>query len=98
MEEGRAPKNKAVALRYDPDQDQAPRVVAKGQGHIADRIIELAREHNIPIQPDPDLVEVLAAMELGELIPEDMYAAVAEILAFVYRMNKKAKSLEDRFK
>lgn len=85
-------RKRAVAIRYDPGVDAAPRVVAKGQGHVAQRIIELAREHEIPIHEDPDLVEVLAALELGELIPEEMYTALVEILAFLYQANKRAKT------
>lgn len=87
------PRKKAVALRYHPDEDSAPRVVGKGQGVLAARILEIARENNIPIQEDPDLVEVLAALELGQLIPEDLYAALAEILSFLYRMNRRAKPI-----
>lgn len=85
------PRKKAVALRYDPEQDPAPRVVAKGQGVIADKILEIAHEHDIPIRQDSDLLEILAALDIGKLIPETMYAAVAEILAFLYRVNHKAK-------
>jgi flagellar biosynthesis protein len=85
------PRKKAVALRYNPGEDPAPRVVGKGQGVIAERIMEIAREHDIPIHEDPDLVELLAALELGQLIPEEMYAALAEILAFLYRLNRRAK-------
>lgn len=84
-------RKKAVALRYDPEQEPAPRVVAKGRGVIAEKIIELAKEHRIPIHEDSDLVEILAALDLGKLIPEQMYAAVAEILAFLYRVNSDAK-------
>ncbi|MBK7497086.1 MAG: EscU/YscU/HrcU family type III secretion system export apparatus switch protein [Candidatus Omnitrophica bacterium] len=85
------PRKRAVALRYDPVEDPAPRLVAKGQGHVAERILEIAREHGIHIQEDPDLVEVLAALDLGQLIPEELYEALAEILAFIYRLNRLAK-------
>ena len=91
MEMKEIPRKKAVALRYNPAEDPAPRVVGKGQGVIAERIMEIAREHDIPIHEDPDLVELLAALELGQLIPEEMYAALAEILAFLYRLNRRAK-------
>jgi flagellar biosynthesis protein len=84
-------RKKAVALRYDPGQDPAPRLVAKGQGHIAERIIQIAQEHGVHVQEDPDLVELLAALDLGQLIPEELYAALAEILAFIYRLNRRAK-------
>ncbi|KXK33990.1 EscU/YscU/HrcU family type III secretion system export apparatus switch protein [bacterium] len=85
------PRKRAVALRYDPVEDPAPRLVAKGQGHVAERILEIAREHGIHIHEDPDLVEVLAALDLGQLIPEELYEALAEILAFIYRLNRLAK-------
>ncbi len=78
-------------MRYDPVEDPAPRLVAKGQGHVAERILEIAREHGIHIHEDPDLVEVLAALDLGQLIPEELYEALAEILAFIYRLNRLAK-------
>jgi len=86
-------RKKAVALRYDPDQESAPRVVGKGQGVIAEKILEIARLHDIPIHEDPDLVEVLAALELGRLIPEELYGALAEILAFLYKLNGKGKPI-----
>lgn len=82
------PKRKrAVALRYDSASGEAPTVSAKGQGQIAERIIALAEEHNVPLYEDPDLVEVLSSIDLGREIPADLYKAVAEVLAFVYRMN-----------
>jgi flagellar biosynthesis protein len=84
------PRKKAVAIRYDPQQDAAPRVVGKGQGAIAESILRIAQEHDIPVHEDADLVEVLAVLELGQLIPEQLYGALAEILAFLYRMNRKA--------
>jgi len=77
----------AVALRYRDDKESAPRVIAKGRGAVAQRILELAREHNIPIRDDPDLVQMLAQLDLGEVIPAELYPAVAEVLAYVYRMN-----------
>ena len=86
-------KNKqAVALTYDKDKDQAPRVTAKGKGYIAEQIIELAREHNVEIRQDSDLVNILAKIELNTPIPVEAYAAVAEILSYIYRANKAAGS------
>ncbi len=79
----------AVALGYDADKDSVPSVVAKGSGQVAARIIELAQEHNIPIRKDEDLVLALAELDLGEVIPAELYPAVAEVLAYVYRMNGK---------
>ena len=78
---------KAVALTYDKQKDDAPRVVAKGQGQVAKNIIELAKKHDIPIKDDPDLIEVLSSLEINEDIPSEIYVAVAELLAFVYSAN-----------
>ena len=82
-------KKKAVALRYDVTQDTSPKVVAKGTGEIAAKIIALAKEHGIPLQEDADLVEILAKLDLNADIPPDTYLVVAEILAFIYRANTK---------
>ncbi|MEW6328012.1 MAG: EscU/YscU/HrcU family type III secretion system export apparatus switch protein [Thermodesulfobacteriota bacterium] len=78
---------RAVSLKYEPVKDRAPKVTAKGQGVIADKIIALAKENNIPIHEDPDLVEILSKLDLEEEVPPTVYILVAEILAFVYRMN-----------
>lgn len=82
-------RRKAVALRYHSGEDSAPVVIAKGAGTIAERIMELARKHDIPLYQDPDLVTVLTTIDLGNAIPPEMYQAVAEILAFVYKINRK---------
>jgi flagellar biosynthesis protein len=79
----------AVALRYDEDREAAPRVLAKGRGRVAEKILELARERDIPIREDPDLVEMLAKLDTGSLIPTELYPAVAEVLAFIYRQNRR---------
>jgi flagellar biosynthesis protein len=90
----RGPKNevKRSLARYDHPRDPAPRVVAKGQGRIAEKILEIAREHRIPIHEDPDLVEVWAKIELDRAIPPELYQAVAEVLAFLYRLNAGKKA------
>jgi flagellar biosynthesis protein len=80
---------KAAALRYQHRVDNAPVVVAKGRGIIAERIIEIAKEHNIPLKSDPALIEVLSKLDLDQEIPGDLYRAVAEVLAYVYKMTKK---------
>jgi len=80
---------KAVALKYDKTRDGAPKVTAKGKGRVAENIIELAREHGIPVKDDPDLVEVLSSLELDQEIPSEIYVAVAELLAFVYSANSE---------
>jgi flagellar biosynthesis protein len=78
---------KAIALKYKPGDDHAPRVTAKGTGRLAERIIEMARQHGIPVKDDPDLVEVLSRLDLHDEIPPELYVVVAELLAFVYRLN-----------
>lgn len=82
------PQKKAVALKYDQERDTAPRLVGKGVGLMADKIIALAEEHGIPIQPDSDLVEILSHLNLNQEIPPETYVLVAEILAFIYRTNQ----------
>lgn len=81
---------KAVALRYLRRQDAAPRVVAKGRGWLAERILQLAREHNVPVHRDSDLVEVLIKLDVGQTIPAELYKVVAEVLAYIYLVNKRA--------
>jgi len=82
---------KAVALKYDNESGAAPVVVASGQGDIAERIIELAQEAGLHITTDPDLSELLAQIPIGHEIPEELYQAVAEVLAYVYRLNGQAR-------
>lgn len=83
------PRRKTVALRYDPERDSAPLLVAKGQGYIAERIIALAQEHGIHVQHDPALVELLMEVELDQQIPPQLYKAVAKVLGTVYRVNQR---------
>eukprot|EP00752_Nemacystus_decipiens_P000620 g620.t1 len=83
-----APEKKAVALAYAPETaDSAPTVSASGEGALAERIIQTAREAGVPIQEDADLVELLAATEVGDEIPVEAFIAVAEILRYVYQAN-----------
>ena len=77
----------AVALRHLKGRDDAPRVVAKGRGSVADRILDLARAHGVPVHRDTDLAEVLVRLDLGEWVPPELYKAVAEVLAYLYKMN-----------
>ncbi len=79
---------KAVALKYDKDKDHAPKVIAKGRGEISDKILEIARAHNLPLYEDNNLIQILEALELEAEIPPELYRAVAEVLAFIYRLNK----------
>ncbi|MBF0118074.1 MAG: EscU/YscU/HrcU family type III secretion system export apparatus switch protein [Desulfobacterales bacterium] len=83
---------KAVALKYQAGKDKAPKLTAKGSGIVAEKIIEIAKEHNIPIKNDPDLIEVLSKIDINEEIPPNVYVAVAELLAFAYSVNRKKKS------
>jgi flagellar biosynthesis protein len=76
---------RVAALRYDHPKDRAPKLVAHGQGHVAERILALAREHGIPVHEDRELVEVLARLDLEDDIPGEVYQVVAEILSFLYR-------------
>lgn len=78
----------AIALRYDSDKESAPRVLAKGKGMIADNILEKAKELDIPIQKDASLAELLGKLEVNETIPEELYSAVAEVFAFIYRVDQ----------
>lgn len=80
---------RAVALRYDKNRAASPEVVASGKGKIAEKIIAAAREAGIYIKEDPDLLELLARVPVGQEIPMELYQAVAELLVFVYRVNKR---------
>ena len=87
---------KAAAIKYDKKKGIAPRVVAKGKGETAQKIISLAKEHDLPIRKDEDLVELLSKVELDKEVPENLYKAVAEVFAFVYKMtNKDSKTIID---
>ena len=78
---------KAVALKYNGKKDKAPRVVAKGRGAIAEKIIDIAKEHHVPLYEDKNLIQILEALDLETEVPPDLYRAVAEVLAFIYRLN-----------
>jgi flagellar biosynthesis protein len=80
---------KAVALKYTPEME-APTVTAKGQGLVADKIIQLAKANDVPLQEDPSLVEVLSKLDIDQQIPPDLYQLVAEILTFIYRTDRRA--------
>lgn len=79
----------AVALRYQPKSDHAPRLVAAGRGYLADKILELAQRYGIPVRQDRNLLQVLSRLDLNQEIPPEVYQAVAEILAFVYRLSSR---------
>ena len=82
-------KKKAVALGYNRSQDNAPKVLASGAGEIANKIISLAKEHDIPIKEDPDLIDILSKVEVDQEIPPNLYKAVAEIFSFLYKITNK---------
>ncbi|MGD9009592.1 MAG: EscU/YscU/HrcU family type III secretion system export apparatus switch protein [Desulfobacteraceae bacterium] len=81
---------KAAALRYDQARDAAPRVVAKGRGKLAEKIVAVAQSNQIPLVQDENLMQMLDLLELDTQIPPELYQAVAEILAFVYRLNHES--------
>jgi len=90
-EEEQNTPNNVVALQYDGSS--APRVTAKGRGEIAERILALAQENDIPLHEDPDLVTLLSQLDLGMEIPTNLYVAVAEVLAFTYMMSGRSSPL-----
>ena len=82
----------AVALRWDEAARRAPAVVAKGRGEIAERILAVARAHDLPVEENADLLPLLAACDVGEEIPVELYRAVAELLAWLARLNASLAS------
>ncbi|NPA48687.1 MAG: hypothetical protein GXO20_01775 [Thermodesulfobacteria bacterium] len=82
-------RKRAAALKYDPKKDKAPRLVAKGEGLLAERILALAKEAGIPIKEDAPLVEALLRVELEREIPPELYEAVAAVLAWAWRLEGK---------
>ncbi|MEK4851562.1 EscU/YscU/HrcU family type III secretion system export apparatus switch protein [Paenibacillus sp. FSL H7-0756] len=90
--EQKVPQNlkKAVALKYIPGQSEAPVVVAKGQGSVADIILQKAKENGVAVQEDAALVEVLSKLDLDQQIPPQLYQLVAEILSYVYQSDRTA--------
>ncbi|SFP06965.1 EscU/YscU/HrcU family type III secretion system export apparatus switch protein [Salibacterium halotolerans] len=82
----------AVALGYQAQSEHAPSVKAKGKGLVAEEIIERARDNNIPVQEDPSLVELLSQLEINQSIPPELYEVVAEVFAFLYRVDQHSSS------
>ena len=82
---------RVAALRYDQETGGAPKVVAAGSGHVAERILALARENGVPVREDAALAEALAKLQLDLEIPEDLYAAVAEALIWAYSLDTRAR-------
>lgn len=79
----------AVALGYEPEKDKAPKVLAKGQGQIAQKIIQIAIEEGIEIKKDADLLQILKAVDIDSEIPIEAFSAVAEIISYIYQQNGK---------
>ena len=79
----------AAALRYEQGKQKAPAVVAKGSGVVAEKIIEMAKSHGIPLQESPELVQVLVKLEINQEIPAELYQVVADILAMIYRASQQ---------
>jgi len=84
-------KRTAVALRYDIEKDAAPLVIASGRGVVADEILRIAEENRIPLYENPRLAEILSKLELDTQIPKEMYVLVAEVLYFVYQLDRMAE-------
>ncbi len=83
-----APQRKAVALKYEAERDLAPKVIAKGRGHVAEHILETAQKNSVPVYQDKTLVNMLMALEIDREIPPELYKAIAEVMAYVYKMDK----------
>jgi flagellar biosynthesis protein len=90
--EEKQPDKKAVALQYDKDKDNAPKVVEKGSRYLADEIINIATKHDIPIKQDKDMVMLLDQIEVNREIPPNMYKAVAEIFSFIYGITNEVRN------
>jgi len=89
---------KAVALEYEMETDNAPKIVAKGKGEIANNIIKIAQDNEIPIKKDEDLIELLSAIDIDKEIPPSMYKAVSEIFAFIYDLTAMEKKKKEHSK
>ncbi len=91
-------KRTAIALRYDVDRDRAPLILASGRGPVADEILRIAEENKIPLYEDRELASLLAKLELDTEIPPQLYILVAEVLFFVYKLDRMAEKREKIFK
>lgn len=94
--EQKAPEERkaAVALRYDVDRDRAPLVIASGRGPVADEILRIAEDNKIPLYEDPELAKLLSKLEMDTEIPPELYTLVAEVLFFVYKLDRMAEKRE----
>ncbi len=87
-------KLKAIAVKYDIDKNKAPKIIAAGKGVIAESIVKLAEDNNVPLYEDPTLADLLSKLEVESEIPPELYTLVAEVLSFVYQLDKMAKKRE----
>jgi len=87
-------RKSAIALRYDIDRDKAPLILASGRGPVADEILRLAEENKIPLYEDPELAKLLSKLELDTEIPPELYTLVAEVLFFVFKLDRMAEKRE----
>ena len=87
-------KKAAVAIRYNVEKDKAPLILASGRGPIADEILRIADENKIPLYEDPELAKLLSKLELDSEIPAELYVLVAEVLFFVYQLDRMAEKRE----
>ena len=85
----------AVALKYNMENDRAPRVIAKGRGYVAENILAAAQKNTIPVYQNKTLVNMLMALDIDREIPPELYRTIAEVMAHVYRLDKKAKPKAD---
>lgn len=88
MKDKKFVRKEAIALNYNPENNNSPTIIAKGKGKIADNIVEKATQNDIPIYEDRNLVELLGNLDLNEAIPEELYEVVAEVFAFIYRLDR----------
>jgi flagellar biosynthesis protein len=98
MQENKNFIQKAVALKYDIDKDNAPKIVAKGKAETASNIIKIAKENDIPIKKDEDLLELLSQIDIDKEIPASMYKAVAEIFSFIYELSNNQNNIDQKLK
>jgi len=89
-----AERKAAIALRYDIDRDKAPLIIASGRGPVADEILRIAEDNKIPLYEDPELSKLLSKLELDSEIPPELYTLVAEVLFFVYKLDRMAEKRE----
>ncbi|MEK4228716.1 EscU/YscU/HrcU family type III secretion system export apparatus switch protein [Solibacillus sp. FSL H8-0538] len=96
MSEKKYVRKEAIALSYNPTKSNGPTVVAKGKGKIADTILEQAALHDVPVYEDPNLMQLLGQLDLNASIPEELYQAVAEVFAFIYRLDEQHHALKSK--